>query len=528
MKKIEKKQSKKFNFNLYLPVFILVIAATILICGTFAWFVDNRHADGTITFASIALSPGSGFETTSTVENAIPNSEILAGSVRFAKAADSSSIIVRARVYFEKISEELSGKIPDEWVAALNSATHETVTDTAAGYKWTSLQPDGYFYLVKNDGTGTNVKVIENDHSGVNDTGYYVFLNSLKFPVNYTDGDGNIKPITQLPAYAQYKQKLAIKVRIQAVQAEYTGVVNVDQAIDLFAEAFPFEPPFNPGGVPAKALNEISVSIASPYYPSSEVTKRLSSTYNVYLSAGQTLTIKDGTNYRFFLYPQTGATPTQVGDDVRLQIMDTWSTTSYTPTTSRWVGITMSKSDNSVFSAATVASQTLADYFTITSGAPATPIAYYGSNLTPVTNLSSMSYASGVSVSGGATVTNNSGFTTTAGRAASTTTVLKVNGGETISFVSNLATVFGSTNLTYALLEFKDAPLSSTNLSYTGVNSGTANTQQKEACGFAWISGSHTLSANTKYVVIAFKNGGGTADFNATQLAALNKCLQIN
>ena len=239
MKKKEKKQAKKFNFNLYLPVFILVVAATVLICGTFAWFVDNRHAAGSITFASIALSPNSGFETTNTVDNAIPGSEILAGSVRLAKAADSSSIIVRAKVYFEKISTELSGQIPDEWVEALNNATHQTVTDTAKGYKWTTIQPDGYFYLVKNDGTGTNDKVIENNHNSVNDTNFYVFLESLKFPVNYTDGEGNVKPIPQLPNYAQYKQKLSIKICVQAVQAEYTEEVSVAQAVDLFAEAFP-------------------------------------------------------------------------------------------------------------------------------------------------------------------------------------------------------------------------------------------------------------------------------------------------
>lgn len=246
MKKAETKPAKKFNFNLYLPVFILVVAATIFISGTFAWFVDNRHADGSITFASIALSPNSGFEITQQVTEAIPGSEILNGQVKFAKAENSASIIVRARVYFEKLTgddADLSEGIPDEWVESLNLATHQTVTDSTNDYKWTELQDDGYFYLTTTGGTGTQVKVIENNHDDVNDTKFYVFLNSLKFPTTYEDEEGNKHNISQVEGYAQYHKQLAIKVCIQAVQYDYTGVETVEQAIALFAEAFPAATP---------------------------------------------------------------------------------------------------------------------------------------------------------------------------------------------------------------------------------------------------------------------------------------------
>lgn len=239
MKKIEKKKAKKFNFNLYLPVFILAVAVTILISGTFAWFVDNRHADGSITFAQIALAPGSAFTTTSTVENAIPNAEILEGQVQLSKAPDSNSIIVRARVYFERLPGTSSDGIPDEWIASLNAATHHTVSDATAGYKWTELQNDGYFYLVESGGTGTDIYVIVNDHETVNDTNTYVFLNSLRFPINYTDDEGIVRPITQPEGYTQYQKSLAIKVEIQAIQAEYTGVATVEDAKTLFATSFP-------------------------------------------------------------------------------------------------------------------------------------------------------------------------------------------------------------------------------------------------------------------------------------------------
>ncbi len=114
-----------------------------------------------------------------------------------------------------------------------------------------------------------------------------------------------------------------------------------------------------------KGLNAISVEIESPYFPSTESTKRLSSTYNVYLEAGQTLILKDAETFKYFLYAQNNATPTQVSDEGRFAVMDTWATGDYVVETTGWYGITMAKTDLTEFDAATTASQTLADYFAI-------------------------------------------------------------------------------------------------------------------------------------------------------------------
>ena len=114
-----------------------------------------------------------------------------------------------------------------------------------------------------------------------------------------------------------------------------------------------------------KPLSGISLNIASTYYPSSSETCRLSSNTNIYLEAGQKLTIKDGTNFKYFLYAQNGSTPTVVSSTDRLLIMDSWNTSTFTAETTGWYGITMAKSDMSEFDATITSLQSLLDYFTI-------------------------------------------------------------------------------------------------------------------------------------------------------------------
>lgn len=146
-----------------------------------------------------------------------------------------------------------------------------------------------------------------------------------------------------------------------------------------------------------------------------------------------------------------------------------------------------------------------------------TTVTYYNTEMTVVDSISEMVFERGYSVSGDA----DKDFNKTLGRATCITSVLAVNGGETIDFVSNLEEIFGSTDLSWALLEFSDVPLSTS----TNVKDSDASRGKK------WLTGDssrHTLSANTKYVILAFKNGNGTVDFTDEQLQVLCQCLTIS
>lgn len=96
-----------------------------------------------------------------------------------------------------------------------------------------------------------------------------------------------------------------------------------------------------------------------------DLSARLSSTYNIYLTAGQKISLNDFENYKFFLYVQTGATPTQVSDSDRMLLMSAWATEEFTITTTGWYGITMAKTDMSDFDESVISIQTLADYVII-------------------------------------------------------------------------------------------------------------------------------------------------------------------
>ncbi|MBQ8762327.1 MAG: collagen-like protein [Clostridia bacterium] len=158
-----------------------------------------------------------------------------------------------------------------------------------------------------------------------------------------------------------------------------------------------------------------------------------------------------------------------------------------------------------------------------------TTVKYFNTDMQIVDSISEMTFDINYTLPGGATTDFKDA--TVDGRATCVTEVLAVNGGETIDFVSNLAEVFGSTDLSWALMEFSSAPLSVSTLSYQNVTASTTDLQQKAACGFAWLTGdtsSHTLNSNTRYIMLSFKNGDGSVDFTPEQLEKLSQCLTIS
>ena len=144
-----------------------------------------------------------------------------------------------------------------------------------------------------------------------------------------------------------------------------------------------------------------------------------------------------------------------------------------------------------------------------------TSVKYYNTELQVVDSIEQMVFDPEYTMPGNAGADFSK--TTLNGRACCVTSALAVEGGETLALVDNLEELFGSSDLFWSLIEFKDAPLSPNLMSTTS----------SAATGRAWINGSHKLNANTKYVIIAFKNGDGSIDFTEEQLAVLSRCLVI-
>ena len=155
-----------------------------------------------------------------------------------------------------------------------------------------------------------------------------------------------------------------------------------------------------------------------------------------------------------------------------------------------------------------------------------TTVMYYDTEMQIVDSISEMTFDINYAPPGGA----SSDFTpaTVDGRATCITAVLAVNGGETIDFASNLEEIFGSINLSFAVIEFTAAPLSADTRVFNGISKDNMTDEQKAACAYAWLTEAHTLQSNTRYVIIAFKNGDGSVDFSAEQLQVLAQCLTIS
>jgi hypothetical protein len=143
---------------------------------------------------------------------------------------------------------------------------------------------------------------------------------------------------------------------------------------------------------------------------------------------------------------------------------------------------------------------------------PVDPIGTYkinGRDLDIVTSAAQMEYTINKTlVGGGATNVFNESIV---GRAVSYTTILKVNGGDSIT----LNQVINGTTLTYALRVFKDT-------NCTGASS------ESNFIADAWISTSVTLPSAARYVLIAFKKGDGSASFTEEEAKLLSNALTID
>ena len=128
--------------------------------------------------------------------------------------------------------------------------------------------------------------------------------------------------------------------------------------------------------------------------------------------------------------------------------------------------------------------------------------------LTIVDSISDMHYEAGYSISGGSVQVkpNNTG------RCISKYYVLRVNGGERIKLNT---TALNGNVLSYAVLEFKDIPLTN------------ANINSKGQVWKEWRTEETYLQEDTKYILLGFKKGNGTVDFTAAELEQLRSCLDI-
>lgn len=130
---------------------------------------------------------------------------------------------------------------------------------------------------------------------------------------------------------------------------------------------------------------------------------------------------------------------------------------------------------------------------------------FAGEDVEIYNNISDMEFTKGKSLLG-----NAQGITNSTGRAACISGCLKVSGGELISLLDTIP------DLQYSISEFTTYTMNSGTLTSGGQNS----TQ--------WLNENIKLQDDTKYIMIAFRNGDGSEDFTDEQINLLSQCLTVS
>lgn len=214
-----KLKNSKIQITKYLPVFIILIAVTILIGSTLAYFTDREDEEETLTFGKVELSSATNPGVSGVIHDAIPGTELVDGKIEFSKSIDSAPIYVRAKVSFTLVNQNNTAMVP--YLEALRNAEEiGLITTTQNGNAVWSAKEGNYYYLL-DSADNTKLKVVDTIDT-------YVLTNSFIVP----------RDLEQLPNLAQYMESVRFNLAFEAIQAANVEN-NMSEVKEIFNQTFP-------------------------------------------------------------------------------------------------------------------------------------------------------------------------------------------------------------------------------------------------------------------------------------------------
>ncbi len=204
-KTAKKTQSKPVKwFKKYFVLALILIFATTGVCVSFAWYTDAVRRSASVSFGAIDIDDNNNIFTQNLIiYNVVPNKQI-ASNVFFSKKVESRNMFVRLKMRYSLASTSTAiGLVP--WIAGIN-ATPITNLYSTGEYKWSSIQADGYYYLLINTVTNNMYKVINTDN--------VYFTQDLKFP------SGNLQLLDSSGNPVQKGLDLKLEIIIEAIQSD--------------------------------------------------------------------------------------------------------------------------------------------------------------------------------------------------------------------------------------------------------------------------------------------------------------------
>jgi len=217
------KKTRKFNIhNLskYVPVAVILLAVSIIIGSTFAYFTDSKQDEGALIFSKIELSNESTTGINGTLQDVIPGTPLIDSPITFSKSIDSEPMYVRVKMSYSLPSELQNDEDMLEYVTLLREAkSYDVVATEQNGAVW-STKNGNYFYLL-DSADNTRLKVVDDIYT-------YKFTDSIIIP----------RDLEQLPEHAQYMQVINFHLAIEAIQANnVSDLLNDTKAV--FESVFP-------------------------------------------------------------------------------------------------------------------------------------------------------------------------------------------------------------------------------------------------------------------------------------------------
>lgn len=215
----KKVKTGKFNITKYLPIFIILLAVTIVVGTTFAYFTDREDESENLTFSKVELSAETNPGVGGVIRDAIPGTQLVDGRIEFSKAIDSEPIYVRAKVSYSLANPNNTAMIP--YVEALRKADKIGVVKTTQNNnaKWSEKEGNYYYLLDSTD--DTKMKIVDTIDT-------YLLTSSFVVP----------RDLEQLPDHAQYMESVTFRVAFEAIQADNVST-DMDDIKALFNQTFP-------------------------------------------------------------------------------------------------------------------------------------------------------------------------------------------------------------------------------------------------------------------------------------------------
>lgn len=212
---------KKKGLTVYIPILVILLSLTIITASTFAFFADRNTDTGNITFNKVALSEGTYYGITRTLNDALPGTAIINDTLSFAKAVESANIFVRAKLSFSYDGDDTQ---VESFLDGLRSTTASSMNISGdaigtTGAKW-SEKIDNYVYLIN-----------ESDPQAffnVTDSTEYILTSEITVPTSLTQGDD----------YSQYMEQIDFNFAFQAIQSANMGT-DFATIVSTFDEVFP-------------------------------------------------------------------------------------------------------------------------------------------------------------------------------------------------------------------------------------------------------------------------------------------------